>query len=166
MSSIMTPLNGENKERVTQLVNKTNQFNLTTRRYTGSEVERISADENHITIAATLSDKFGDNGLVSVLFAKIDGEVCEVELFVMSCRVFKRGLEYGVINFLVDEAKKRGAKIVRGSFLPTKKNMPCADFYKTANFKTVKESAEETVFEAEISDFDEIKTQININPTI
>lgn len=93
--------------RIAQLTNKSNQFNLTTRRYTQAEIEQIAADEGYITLYGKLEDKFGDNGVVSVVIARKDGQTAHVELWLMSCRVLKRDMEYAMMDALVRQCQKR-----------------------------------------------------------
>ena len=126
-------------ERIYQLINKTNQFNLTTKRYTKSEVEEIYKDPNHILLYGKLKDKFGDNGLISIIIGKQVGDVLEIPLWIMSCRVLKRDMEIAMLNELVDLAKKRGIKKLRGTYIPSKKNSMVKDHYKNLDFKFEKE---------------------------
>ncbi len=163
MTAKMVPVGGGNTERVTQLVNKTNQFNMTTRRYTEAEVDEISNSSDYVSICASLSDRFGDNGIVSVLFAKKYEDICEIELFVMSCRVFKRELEYAMIDRLVDILKVQGVQTLKGVFLPTAKNKPCADFYEKAGFSVTFSSAERVEFELPLIGYKQQTSYININ---
>ncbi len=150
MTARMVPVGGGNIERVTQLINKTNQFNMTTRRYTEAEVTTLSASNDYVSICASLSDKFGDNGIVSVLFGHIMDDVCEIELFIMSCRVFKRELEFAVIDRLVQLLMDRGVKTVKGVYLPTAKNKPCSGFYADAGFIETVCSDKSTTYELQI----------------
>jgi FkbH-like protein len=83
-------------ERITQLINKTNQFNLTTRRYTSAEVEAISRNSAFVTLYGRLADRFGDNGLVSVLIGRVSGQTVELDIWLMSCRVLKREMEFAM----------------------------------------------------------------------
>lgn len=126
-------------ERIHQLINKTNQFNLTTKRYTKSEVEEIYKDPNQILLYGKLKDKFGDNGLISIIIGKQVGDVLEILLWIMSCRVLKRDMEIAMLNELVDLAKKRGIKKLRGTYIPSKKNSMVKDHYKNLGFKFEKE---------------------------
>ena len=126
-------------ERIYQLINKTNQFNLTTKRYTKSEVEEIYKDPNQILLYGKLKDKFGDNGLISIIIGKQVGDVLEILLWIMSCRVLKRDMEIAMLNELVDLAKKRGIKKLRGTYIPSKKNSMVKDHYKNLGFKFEKE---------------------------
>ncbi|MGH9403384.1 MAG: HAD-IIIC family phosphatase [Terriglobia bacterium] len=121
-------------ERITQLINKTNQFNLTTRRYTGAEVEAISRDPAFIPLYGRLSDRFGDNGLVSVLIARIFHETVEVDLWLMSCRVLNREFELAMFDALIEECKSRGIGKITGVYIPSKKNSMVAGHYASLGF--------------------------------
>ena len=129
-------------ERVTQLINKSNQFNLTTRRYTAAEVESLIGDESYITLYGRLVDKFGDNGIVSVVIGHIAGDVLDIELWVMSCRVLKRDLEKAMFDRLAEDALAKGVRTIRGHYYPTAKNLLVKDFYATIGFTMVREDAD------------------------
>ena len=109
-------------DRITQLINKTNQFNVTTRRYTESEVEKISVNGNYITLYGRLLDKFGDNGLVSIMIGEIRNSELHIDLWLMSCRVLKRGLEEVMFDQLVTSAQTRKINTIHGYYYPTAKN--------------------------------------------
>ncbi len=134
MKAAFEPVGAGNLQRVTQLINKTNQFNLTTRRYTEAEVEAISKDPGVVTLCGHLSDRFGDNGLVTALFASLSGDTADIDLWIMSCRVFKRGLEYAALRRLIESLRARGVKTVRGVYLPTEKNKPVETLYRDLGF--------------------------------
>jgi FkbH-like protein len=121
-------------ERITQLINKTNQFNLTTRRYTGAEVEAISQDPAFVTLYARLADKFGDNGLVSVLIGRMCHETVEIDAWLMSCRVLKRTLESAMFDALVEACQARGIRKIVGIYIPSKKNGMVAMHYRELGF--------------------------------
>lgn len=140
-------------ERIHQLINKTNQFNLTTKRYTKSEVEEIYKDPNYILLYGKLKDKFGDNGLISIIIGKQIGDVLEIPLWIMSCRVLKRDMEIAMLNELVDLAKKRGIKKLRGTYIPSKKNSMVKDHYKNLDFKFEKEENNIFTWILEIADY-------------
>ncbi len=124
--------------RCTQLINKTNQFNLTTRRYSEAEVERIASDPRSVALAIRLADKFGDNGLVSVVVARPDGAVAEDELLVdswlMSCRVLGRQLEEAVLDVLAETAAGAGYRALIGEYRPTERNGMVAELYPRLGF--------------------------------
>ena len=140
-------------ERIHQLINKTNQFNLTTKRYTKSEVEKIYKDPNYILLYGKLKDKFGDNGLISIIIGKQVGDVLEIPLWIMSCRVLQRDMEIAMLNELVDLAKKRGIKKLRGTYIPSKKNSMVKDHYKNLGFKFEKEENNIFTWVLEITDY-------------
>jgi FkbH-like protein len=124
-------------ERITQLINKTNQFNLTTRRYTGAEVESVARDASFITLYGRLSDKFGDNGLVSALIGRIDDQIVELDLWLMSCRVLKREMELAMFDALVEQCQMRGIRKIVGVYIPSKKNSMVAGHYPSLGFSRV-----------------------------
>ena len=129
------------KSRISQLINKTNQFNLTTRRVTEQEVEDSICDKNKISLYARLKDKFGDNGLVSVIQGTLVENSVEIDLWVMSCRVFKRTLENLLLHEFLKRAREKGITRARGKFIPTDKNKIVANIYEEMGF-TIVESKE------------------------
>jgi len=122
-------------ERIAQLTNKTNQFNLTTRRYTLSELETISRDERHIGIYGKLSDRFGDNGLISIVLGRREDSVLHLDLWLMSCRVLKRDMELAMLDVLAEHAKAIGIRRLQGYYIPTKKNGMVAEHYEKLGFE-------------------------------
>lgn len=113
--------------RLTQLINKTNQFNLTTRRYTEAQVRALATDPSAWTLSVRLSDRLGDYGLISAVIARKKGAAFEVDTWLMSCRVLGRGVERLVFNRLVEAAREAGASELLGRYLPTPKNAPVKD---------------------------------------
>ena len=151
-------------ERITQLVNKTNQFNLTTKRYTIKEIESLSFDDGYIPIYAKLSDKFGDNGLISVIISKIFGDVCIIECWLMSCRVIKREMEYEMFNKLINICVSKKIKIIRGQYFPTQKNSMVSNLFSELGFSLLeKDENNNTYWELTISNYKRKKTTIKIN---
>ncbi|MDL2323928.1 HAD-IIIC family phosphatase [Ruminococcaceae bacterium OttesenSCG-928-A16] len=146
MTAEIVPFNPQQLERVTQLINKTNQFNLTTRRYTNTETEHCMQSDAFITLSGKLVDKFGDNGITSAIIGSIQGQTLNIDLWIMSCRVFKRHLEYAMFDALVQAAKQRGITTITGRWLPTAKNLLVKDFYATIGFTLVSETEQERVF--------------------
>lgn len=142
-------------QRITQLTNKSNQFNLTTKRYSLAQMQQIMDDENYITLYGKLSDRFGDNGVVSVMIAKrTAADVCEIELWLMSCRVLKRDMEYAMLDGLVKAAKQTGVKKLIGRYIPTAKNKMVKDHYALMGFKKLTETETgESVYELEIENY-------------
>jgi FkbH-like protein len=122
-------------ERIAQLINKTNQFNLTTRRYTSAEVEALSRDTDAIALYGRLADRFGDNGLVSVLVGRVSGDTAEIDVWLMSCRVLKREMELAMFDALVEECQARGVRRIVGVYIPSKKNGMVAEHYAGLGFR-------------------------------
>lgn len=121
-------------ERVTQLINKTNQFNLTTRRYTYAQVEEIASHVNYIAVYGRLSDVFGDNGLITVVIGRRDGAELHIDLWIMSCRVLKRGMELAMLDCLVERAKNDSLERIVGYYSRTAKNAMVEDHYHKLGF--------------------------------
>ncbi len=124
-------------QRIAQLTNKSNQFNVTTRRYTASEIEETEADGKHITLYGKLVDRFGDNGVVSVVIGSINGKVLDVDLWIMSCRVLKRDMEFAMLDELVKRATEKGIEEIRGYYYPTAKNGMVKELFGTFGFDRV-----------------------------
>jgi len=129
-------------ERITQLINKTNQFNLTTRRYTSAEVVAIAQDPAFITLYGRLTDKFGDNGLVSVVIGQLFDETVQVDLWLMSCRVLKREMEFAMFDALVEQCQARGIRKIVGTYIPSKKNSMVAGHYAGLGFRSMGTTSE------------------------
>jgi FkbH-like protein len=129
------PIHDLNIERATQLVNKSNQFNLTTRRYTLAEIREIASDPEWHTLTFSLRDSLGDNGLISVILLRKQGDTMSVDTWVMSCRVLQRGVEQFTRNELVEFATKEGCGWIRGTYLPTGKNGLVANHYAELGFE-------------------------------
>lgn len=121
-------------ERIAQLVNKTNQFNLTTRRYSLAEVQHMATADDHITLYGKLTDRFGDNGLVTVVTGQLTGARVAILDWLMSCRVLKRDMELAMLDQLVHFARAHSATEVVGTYIPTAKNGMVADHYERLGF--------------------------------
>ncbi len=128
-------------DRVTQLTNKTNQFNLTTRRYTLPEITALAADPDCVTLYGRLADRFGDNGLVSVVVGQRRGDALHVDLWLMSCRVLKRNFEQAMLDQVVARAERLGVRRVVGYYVRTPKNDMVADHYGRLGFTLVERDA-------------------------
>src|SRR5690554_147934 len=123
MESEVRPFNSFNMPRVSQLSQRSNQFNLRTIRYTEADIERLSGDPGFQNFSFTLTDKFGDNGLICVvILEKKNNETLFVDTWFMSCRVLKRGMEHFTLTTLVDYAQQNGFRNIIGESIPTVKN--------------------------------------------
>lgn len=121
-------------QRITQLTNKSNQFNLTTKRYSDADMQQLVQNQNYIRLYGRLEDKFGDNGIVTVLAGRIEGISLHIELWLMSCRVLKRDMELAMFDRLIEECDARGIKEVVGYYYPTAKNKMVKEFYNDLGF--------------------------------
>lgn len=152
MKAVIKPFESVYMGRIAQLTNKSNQFNLTTRRYAQGEIEATAADSRFITRYGRLSDKFGDNGVVAISIGEMKGDVCELILWLMSCRVLKRDMEFAMMDEMAAAAIARGAKRIRGFYYPTAKNGMVRDFYKTQGFDKIFEDEKgNAVWELDVS---------------
>ena len=147
--------------RIAQLTNKSNQFNLTTKRYTQAEIEEVAFSKEYITLYGKLIDKFGDNGLVSVVVGKIEDQILHINLWLMSCRVLKRDMEFAMMDQLVFKAKKHGIKEIKGYYYPTSKNSMVKEFYGIQGFKKEREDNQgNTIWSLRIEDSYENKNNV------
>ena len=121
--------------RIAQLIGKTNQFNLTTRRHSQAEVASMAADRDHAVAWMRLRDKFGDQGLVVVGIVSRKGQVAEIDTFLMSCRVMNRKVEQAFMAYLLEHARRMGCTSAVGAYLPTKKNGMVSGFYPELGFR-------------------------------
>jgi len=135
MSAEIAPFAPIYMERITQLINKTNQFNLTTRRYTFVEVESIASDPAYISLYGRLIDKFGDNGLVSVIIGRQEGHRLHLDLWLMSCRVLRRDMEAAMFDALVKACRERGITELYGYYFRTPKNDMVSGHYSGLGFE-------------------------------
>ena len=149
-------------DRITQLINKTNQFNLTTKRHTIGEIESISSSEEYIKLYGKLADKFGDNGLISILIGKIKTNICHIDLWLMSCRVLKRNMEHAMLDALVEQCINQNISTIIGYYYKTPKNNMVAKFYETLGFTIVEQHGEDTIWKLELKNYDKKNNIIQI----
>lgn len=139
MRAEIRPFTSVYMARIAQLTNKSNQFNLTTRRYTQAEIEEIAESPAYLTLYGRLEDKFGDNGVISVVIGHKGGQILHIELWLMSCRVLKRDMEYAMMDTLVLLCQKQGITEIRGYYYPTAKNNMVKEFYSLHGFVKIEE---------------------------
>lgn len=133
--------------RIAQLTNKSNQFNLTTKRMTQAEVEQMAQDPGYITLYGKLKDKFGDNGVVSLVIGKKNGDTLELILWLMSCRVLKRDMEQAMLDTLVWQSRESGIRKLHGYYYKTAKNAMVKDFYGAMGFQKLSEKEGDSEWE-------------------
>lgn len=121
--------------RAVQLTNKTNQFNLTTRRYAAADIETLAAAPGGIAVALRYRDRFGDAGVIGLALVRRDGRRAIIDTFLLSCRVIGRGVESALLWHLAQQARTQGAAVLAGEYVPTAKNQPCQDFYDRHGFR-------------------------------
>jgi FkbH-like protein len=138
--------------RVAQLLQKTNQFNLTTRRYGAVELAHFVADPNWDVYATQVTDRFGDNGIVGVCITRRHEDVCEIDTLLLSCRVIGRTVEDAILHFLIEENRSLGVRRIEGWFLPTPKNKPAEAFYPSHNFELVTRTEGGTLWALELGE--------------
>jgi FkbH-like protein len=124
-------------QRVTQLINKTNQFNLTTIRRSENEVAALFDSGQHSVYAASVDDRFGSYGLVGVAVVDWQADIGVIDTLLLSCRVLKRGIETSLLAAVARDAEKRGTTSLLGRFAPTAKNQQVAEFYPAHGFTAV-----------------------------
>ena len=125
-------------ERISQLSNKSNQFNLTTKRYSLADIEEVNNNENYIKLYGKLEDIFGDNGVITVVIGNIKNkDELHIDLWIMSCRVLKRNMEFAMMDMLVKKAQEKGIKTIYGYYYPTAKNKMVSNFYDLQGFEEI-----------------------------
>lgn len=129
-------------QRIAQLTNKSNQFNLTTLRCSEDDIRGMADDPSWLCLYGKLVDKFGDNGVVTVVAGQAEGEILHLRLWLMSCRVLKRGMEDAMMDAVVADAAARGLKTIRGYYYPTAKNGMVKEFYAGMGFTQVEADEE------------------------
>jgi len=130
------PLNAANLARTTQLLNKTNQMNLTTRRLTETELQDWAKQRDHWFWAISVSDRLGDAGLTGILSLRVENGVAHIVDFVLSCRVMGRRVEETMVHLAVDTARRQSLGRLVADLVPTKKNKPCLEFWQKSGFQS------------------------------
>jgi FkbH-like protein len=150
------------RPRIVQLVNKTNQFNLTTKRYTEAQIKSFEDNPDAIALQVRLTDRFGDNGLISVVICLRQGPEWHIDTWLMSCRVLKRRVEHAVLNYLVEQAKLIGISALVGTYVPTERNGLVSDLFEELGFKKVDETKQGGHWRLEIENFKPISVPIEV----
>jgi FkbH-like protein len=134
MEIMFGPFDTLGRNRIAQLINKSNQFNLTGRRYSETEVARIETDPSIFTLQVRLRDRFGDNGMISVVICRGESTFWDIDTWLMSCRVLGRGVEMAVLSEIARNASAMGVSNLRGSFIPSGRNDMVRDHYAKLGF--------------------------------
>ncbi|MDT9000885.1 HAD-IIIC family phosphatase [Paucibacter sp. APW11] len=151
------------RARISQLINKTNQFNLTTRRYSEAEVEAFEQDPQVLGLQIRLLDRFGDNGMISVVICKPqDAQTWLIDSWLMSCRVLNRGVERQVLNVLVQCAAQRGIRQLIGQYIPTEKNSMVAEHYPRLGFTPLEAEGEVQRWQLDVEAYVPVEQPIEV----
>ena len=163
MKAEIGPFGSRELDRITQLINKTNQFNLTTLRMSTEEVEAAAADANRLTLFGRLADKFGDNGLVSVVIGSLRNRELHINIWLMSCRVLNRGMEKAMFDAVCAWAQRQAVRSIFGYFMQSAKNQMVADHYKSLGFIRVEaDTPRGSQWAFEMSNFKNLNSVIDV----
>ena len=140
-------------ERITQLTQKTNQFNLTTKRYTEKQIENYL--NSHLTkvFSASVADKFGDNGLTAIVIVALESGTANIDTFIMSCRIMGRTIEYAIMNYIVNYFCEAGIHFIEAEYRETAKNKPVSEFYEHCGFKIIESKQNKKKYRLEVNNF-------------
>lgn len=163
MKASISEFKAEVLQRILQLINKSNQFNLTTKRCSLTEIERISADNNYISLFGRLKDRFGDNGIVTAIYGHKEKNIFQIDLWVMSCRVLKRGMEFAMMDELFLKCMSQNVQIVRGLYFKTAKNGMVKFFYKDLGFVFISGNENgDSIWELDMKDYKKLNKNIRV----
>ncbi len=137
--------------RISQLTQKTNQLNTTTRRYSEAEIQSLADDPAWNLFGVRIVDKFGDNGIVGVVISRTAGEILEIDTFLLSCRVIGRTVETAMLARVHDTARASGCTRIRGWFFPTKKNDPAKNIFGNHGFTATEQTESGTLWELDVN---------------
>lgn len=166
LEMVMTalPFDPQGRARIAQLTNKSNQFNLTTRRYSEEQVDRFAVDPGKFTLQVRLADKFGDNGMISVIVFDKGVEAWECDTWLMSCRVLGRRVEEAVLAIVAAAAQVEGAQRLIGHYFPTSKNSLVEQHFGKLGFTNVNTGPDgATCWELELARYDAPELPIVLN---
>ena len=155
MTLSIAPFDDAGRKRIAQLISKSNQFNLTTRRYSETEIEAMQSDADVVAIQARLEDIFGDNGMISVVICRQSGLCWEVDTWIMSCRVLGRRVEEALLQYLVQQARVRGITEITGRYIPTAKNGLVRDHFSRLGFVQTSAGNRETTWQLAVRGYNE-----------
>ena len=155
MTLSIAPFDSAGRKRISQLISKSNQFNLTTRRYSEAEIAAMQSSADVFAIQARLEDIFGDNGMISAVICRQTGASWEIDTWIMSCRVLGRRVEEALLQYLVQQARLRGISEIIGRYIPTARNGLVRDHYGGLGFIQTGSQNGETIWRLAVSGYDE-----------
>ena len=153
MTLSIAPFDSAGRKRIAQLISKSNQFNLTTRRYSEAEIADMEAAPAVFALQARLEDVFGDNGMISAVICRQAGQSWEVDTWIMSCRVLGRRVEEAILQYLVEQARLHGVTEIVGRYIPTAKNGLVRDHFSRLGFVQTGTEGGETTWRLVVGDY-------------
>jgi FkbH-like protein len=163
MTITFQPFDEVGRARIAQLISKSNQFNLTTRRYSEAQVAEIEADPNCFTLQVRLVDTFGDNGMISVVICRQNAGVWQIDTWLMSCRVLGRRVEQAVLQELLTHARSVGVSRLIGTYRPTERNRLVEDHYSKLGFTGGERTADgSTVWSLDVADWTDVNLPMKV----
>ena len=162
MEAVISEFVSVDVPRLSQLINKSNQFNLTTHRRSEAEVIAVMNNPQFVCFSLRLKDRFGEHGLISIVIGEKAGDTMKIDTWLMSCRVLKRQVEEEVLNELARLAKWKKCTRLEGIYRPTPKNEMVRDFYGRMGFTLTSESETKREFELRLESFQPVPTKIKI----
>jgi FkbH-like protein len=163
MTLSIAPFDSAGRKRISQLISKSNQFNLTTCRYSEAEIEAMQSNADVFAIQARLEDIFGNNGMISAVICRQTGQSWEVDTWIMSCRVLGRRVEEALLQYLVQQARLRGISEIIGRYIPTARNGLVRDHYGGLGFVQTGSQNGETIWQLSVSGYCEKNLPLKVD---
>ncbi len=163
MTLSIAPFDSAGRKRISQLISKSNQFNLTTRRYSEAEIAAMQSNADVFAIQARLEDIFGDNGMISAVICRQAGASWEIDTWIMSCRVLGRRVEEALLQYLVQQARLRGISEIIGRYIPTARNGLVRDHYAGLGFIQTGSQNGETIWQLAVSGYGEKNLPLKVD---
>ena len=163
MTLSIAPFDSVGRKRIAQLIAKSNQFNLTTRRYSEAEIAATRSNPDVFTIQARLADIFGDNGMISAVICRQAGPCWEIDTWIMSCRVLGRRVEEALLQYLVQQARLRGITEIVGRYIPTARNGLVRDHFERLGFAQTGSENAETTWRLAVGDYGEKNLPLKVD---
>jgi FkbH-like protein len=139
--------------RMSQMTQKTNQFNLTTKRYSEADIKKFVELPDYTVVAIGVHDKYGDNGITGLVILRQNETNAEIDTFLMSCRIIGRNIEHRYFDYLIDLLKERGIKKLKASYIKTLKNIQVNDFYNKLGFTLINKEKDKKNYELELDNY-------------
>jgi FkbH-like protein len=167
MTLSIAPFDAAGRKRIAQLISKSNQFNVTTRRYSEAEVAAVQSNPDAFTLQARLEDIFGDNGMISAVICLRHERRWEIDTWIMSCRVLGRRVEETVLQYLVQQARAAGITELIGRYIPTAKNGLVRDHFSKLGFVQIETQPDgETMWRLVVGDYGDKDLPMKVNAAL